>query len=215
MNVSVCSREEIRASAVEIATGMIVQECGLSIRMDDVARALAVSKRTLYEIFGSKEVLLEECMNKHFQYMTDCVEEEMRRGDDVLSVFLRHLEMFVRESKNGLIAVRYADLEKYPRLVKLFAEHQQDMSVRMRRFMEMGVEQGVFRDDLNMDVLMAAFSVMGKMANEEKKRGTFPYNELIDGTMVILLRGIATVDGMKQLDMYRSKSMINDEKRIN
>ena len=72
--------------------------------------------------------------------------------------------------------------------------------------MELGVKQGVFRDDLNMDVIMKAFRTMGAMANKESETGLFRYDELIDGTMVVLLRGIATPKGMEKLDRYRYKS---------
>ena len=81
-----------------------------------------------------------------------------------------------------------------------------DMANRMRCFMELGVKQGVFRDDLNMDVLMKAFRTMGAMANKESETGLFRYDELIDGTMVVLLRGIATPKGMEKLDRYRYKT---------
>jgi hypothetical protein len=47
---------------------------------------------------------------------------------------------------------------------------------------------------------------MGTMANKESESGQFRYDELIDGTIVVLLRGIATPKGMEKLDKYRYKS---------
>ena len=88
----------------------------------------------------------------------------------------------------------------------MFHEHLADMARRMRGFMELGVKQGVFRDDLNMDVLMKAFSAMGAMVNKECERGELRYDELIDGTIVVLLRGIAAPKGMAKLEKYRYKS---------
>ena len=58
----------------------------------------------------------------------------------------------------------------------------------------------------HMDVIMKAFSAMGKMAKEESGKGEFRYEELIDGTMVVLLRGIATPKGMEKLEKYRNKN---------
>jgi len=205
MIINTSNREEICERAIE-TTSEIVLRCGnLSVRMDDVAQELSVSKRTLYEIFGSKEELLLECMNRHIARMSKMLEEEIGREEDVLTVFLKHLEVLINESRER-DHNKFEDMDKYPKLKKVFHEHLADMARRMRGFMELGVKQGVFRDDLNMDVLMKAFSAMGTMANKEADRGEFRYDELIDGTLVVLLRGIAAPKGMAKLEKYRYKS---------
>lgn len=205
MIINTSNREEIRERAIK-TTSEIVLRCGnLSVRMDDVAQELSVSKRTLYEIFGSKEELLLECMNRHIAHMSKMLEEEIDREEDVLTVFLKHLEVLINESRER-DHNKFEDMDKYPKLKKVFHEHLADMARRMRGFMELGVKQGVFRDDLNMDVLMKAFSAMGTMANKEADRGEFRYDELIDGTLVVLLRGIAAPKGMAKLEKYRYKS---------
>ena len=205
MIINTSNREEIRERAIE-TTSEIVLRCGnLSVRMDDVAHELSVSKRTLYEIFGSKEELLLECMNRHIARMSKMLEEEIGREEDVLTVFLKHLEVLINESRER-DHNKFEDMDKYPKLKKVFHEHLADMARRMRSFMELGVKQGVFRDDLNMDVLMKAFSAMGTMANKEADKNEFRYDELIDGTLVVLLRGIAAPKGMAKLEKYRYKS---------
>ena len=205
MIINTSNREEIRERAIE-TTSEIVLRCGnLSVRMDDVAQELSVSKRTLYEIFGSKEELLLECMNRHIARMSKMLEEEIGREEDVLTVFLKHLEVLINESRER-DHNKFEDMDKYPKLKKVFHEHLADMARRMRSFMELGVKQGVFRDDLNMDVLMKAFSAMGTMANKEADKNEFRYDELIDGTLVVLLRGIAAPKGMAKLEKYRYKS---------
>ncbi|MBO7049378.1 MAG: TetR/AcrR family transcriptional regulator [Bacteroidaceae bacterium] len=205
MIINPTNRDDIRERAIE-TTSEIVLKCGnLSVRMDDVAQELSVSKRTLYEIFGSKEELLVECMKRHIARMSKIIADEMGREEDVLTVFIKHLEVLIAESRER-DHNKFEDMDKYPKLKKLFHEHLADMACRMRGFMELGVRQGVFRDDLNMDVLMKSFSAMGTMANKESESGQFRYDELIDGTIVVLLRGIATPKGMEKLDKYRYKS---------
>ena len=205
MIINPTNRDDIRERAIE-TTSEIVLKCGnLSVRMDDVAQELSVSKRTLNEIFGSKEELLVECMKRHIARMSKIIADEMGREEDVLTVFIKHLEVLIAESRER-DHNKFEDMDKYPKLKKLFHEHLADMACRMRGFMELGVRQGVFRDDLNMDVLMKSFSAMGTMANKESESGQFRYDELIDGTIVVLLRGIATPKGMEKLDKYRYKS---------
>ena len=205
MVINPTNREEIRLKAIETATEILLREGNLTVRMDDVAQELSVSKRTLYEIFSSKEALLIECLKNHMSRIGKLLEAEMNREDDVLTVFLKHLEMIIKESR-GADHNRFSDMDKYPRLKKLFAEYMEDVKGHMRRFMELGVKQGVFRDDLNMDVEMMAFNAMGRAAGEEARKGTYDYEQLINGTMVVLLRGIAAPKGMAKLEKYRYKS---------
>ena len=54
MMLTMTQRERI----IEQAAKMFAEQGIKSIRMDDIARALAVSKRTLYEMFEDKEELL-------------------------------------------------------------------------------------------------------------------------------------------------------------
>lgn len=205
MIINPSNREEIRQRAINATSEILMRTGDLSVRMDDVAQELSVSKRTLYEIFGNKEELLMECMRAHMARMSKLMDDEMNGEDDVLTVSIRHLEVIINESRENDHA-NFTDMDKYPKLKKLFKEHLNDVAEHMRKFMDLGVKQGVFRDDLNMDVVMKAFSVMGKMAKEESCKGAFRYDELIDGTMVVLLRGIATPQGFEKLEKYRYKS---------
>lgn len=205
MIINPTNRDDIRERAIE-TTSEIVLKCGnLSVRMDDVAQELSVSKRTLYEIFGNKEELLIECFKRHTALMSRTIEDEISREEDVLSVIINHLEIILNES-GETDHNKFSDMDKYPRLKKIFHEHMADMANRMRSFMELGVKQGVFRDDLNMDVEMVAFNAMGRVAGEEARKGTFDYEQLINGTMVVMLRGIASPEGMAKLEKYRYKT---------
>ena len=53
-------RERIITAATEAFTSIGIK----SITMDDIAAALGISKRTLYEVFSDKESLLKECILK-------------------------------------------------------------------------------------------------------------------------------------------------------
>jgi len=52
---------------IEQAMHMFVSQGIKSVRMDDIAQQLGVSKRTLYELFGDKEGLLYLAMDRYFE----------------------------------------------------------------------------------------------------------------------------------------------------
>lgn len=53
---------------VEQAMRMFATQGIKAVRMDDIARQLGVSKRTLYELFGDKEGLLYLALNCYFEH---------------------------------------------------------------------------------------------------------------------------------------------------
>lgn len=55
-----------------------------SITMDDIAVSLGISKRTLYEVFANKEMLLEACILKEREDMKAYVDEMLATSDHVL-----------------------------------------------------------------------------------------------------------------------------------
>lgn len=68
-----------------------------SVRMDDVANMMGMSKRTLYEMFGDKEELLYESIVHHREKMHRVLKERADVCDNVLEMVLTcFLEIFSR-----------------------------------------------------------------------------------------------------------------------
>ncbi len=56
------SGESLRARVIKKASQEFIKKGIKSVRMDDIAALLTISKRTLYEIFNNKEELLYDCV---------------------------------------------------------------------------------------------------------------------------------------------------------
>ena len=56
-----------RETIIKSAAEMFVEQGIKAVRMDDIARHIGVSKRTLYEMFGDKEELLYQCLSYYVQ----------------------------------------------------------------------------------------------------------------------------------------------------
>lgn len=199
------NRKELRPIVVQTALAMFIKDGYLAVRMDDVAARLSMSKRTLYEMFSNKEQLLTECMEIHSRYMAKRIADAVKENEDILSIMLRYIEIVVAESHNTN-RIFFDSMDKYPKFKELFMRHMESVRSRMREYLELGVSQGVFRDDVNMDVVMQAFAVMGRLANNEEMKRQYPYEQLVNDSIVLLLRGIASPKGMEMLEEYRYKN---------
>lgn len=204
MIFTVTNREELRPIVVKTALEMFLKDGYLAVRMDDIAASLSISKRTLYEMFQNKEQLLTECMEAHSRIMAEKMSQEIEKEGDILSVMLRYIEIVIAESHNTN-RIFFDSMDKYPKFKEIFMSYMETFRSQIREYMDLGVKQGVFRDDVNMDVVMQAFTVMGRLANDDEMKKHYPYEQLVNDSIVLLLRGIAAPKGMEKLEKYRYK----------
>lgn len=105
-------RTELKKRIVETAMQAFKSHGIKSITMDDIAVSLGISKRTLYEVFANKEMLLEACILKEREDMKAYVDEMLATSDHVLEVllklYLHSIERFHATHKSF-----FEDLKKY------------------------------------------------------------------------------------------------------
>ena len=66
-----CYKMELRNRILKAAMTEFLHKGVKSVKMDDIANTLAISKRTLYEIYSNKEELLLEAVRIHEQEFND------------------------------------------------------------------------------------------------------------------------------------------------
>lgn len=198
------SREHI----VEQTMRMFVAEGIRSVRMDDIASRLSVSKRTLYELFGDKENLLFEVM----QYLSGQIDVRHRQlcadAHDILEEMFLVLRDTMQTSDEMYRVM--ANLRKfYPavwnRMEKVHREHHR---CKLRERLEQGIADGLFRDDFNIDL---AISMLYYMATELMTRSELMIPEGMSSPaaftqiLVCFFRGIATPRGGELITAYAAR----------
>lgn len=96
-------RVELRERIIMTATEAFTSKGIKCITMDDIAAALGISKRTLYEVFADKESLLKECILKmqtdRDSYLQEVYEQSHNVLEVILAVFQKSIEMFHKTNK--------------------------------------------------------------------------------------------------------------------
>lgn len=147
-NKKMSQRERI----IEQSMQMFVAQGIKSVRMDDIAQQLGVSKRTLYELFGDKEELIYEAMVCFFERNLMQCEELCAEAPNVLEamfIVLTHL------MDHAEVSARMTDnVEKfYPAVYeKLLHEGREKNRLRFRAMLEQGISDGLFIPDIHIDL---------------------------------------------------------------
>ena len=125
-----------------------------SVTMDDVARELAISKKTLYECIQDKSDLVKLVMEMVFRYHAEKLNEITTRGLNAIEELFeanRYMGEMVKEQNPTLIY----DLQKYyPELHSTLMQQQRErMFEAIRENLIKGKKEGLYREDLNIDII--------------------------------------------------------------
>lgn len=130
---------------IDQAMQMFVSQGIKSVRMDDIAQQLGVSKRTLYEMFGDKEGLLYLAMERYSERNRQRWNELTADAHDVLEAMFMVLGEVM---DNAEVSRRMMDnLRKFYPAVhdKLMREGMVKNRTSLRSMLEQGIEAGLFQ----------------------------------------------------------------------
>lgn len=192
----------IRERVIEIA-GEKMRRVGIkSISVDDLCRELGMSKKTFYVYFETKDELIRALLRRHEQH----IEEAFHRNTDgkpIIDILLEGWVKAMQEKDVRKDPPLHYDLQKY--YPQLFEEHIESVRVITKRvtrdILVRGVQEGLFRDDLDVDKTAAIFSFMHhELLNLMATIGE-QYHKTIDEHVRygidIILRGIISEQGSR------------------
>ena len=175
-----------------------------SVRMDDIAKSLGVSKRTVYEIFGDKEAMLFEGLKIYEErkrtYLQHYAEEN---GHNSIDIILEAYRMKVEEVR-AVNPSFYTDLMKYPKLEGYMKQRQAQARDGYLKFMQRGVEEGYLRPDINYEMIPLMFEAIGQYVLSNQLLQKYSVEELFSNYFLIALRGLCTSKGLKIIDEVMS-----------
>ncbi|GAB4446279.1 MAG: TetR/AcrR family transcriptional regulator [Bacteroidales bacterium] len=184
-----------------------------AVTMDFVAEHLGMSKRTLYELFPNKNDLIEACINLALKERKEKAQEIICKSEHIIETFILFMRFHINEL-NQVNPLFIYDLKKYHPEVSCqkTAEFNSNMESNIQKFIEMGKNQKLFREDVDSEI--ASKIVLGQV-NIIQNDELFPYDKyapskLFEQTTINFIRGIATLKGLKIIDKYYYKHKSNN-----
>lgn len=173
--------------------------------MDDVAKELGMSKKTIYQFVENKAELVNLTMRSYLEEerkQLDAILKPSKNSIDemvqMISYFIHQVQEFNPSALN--------DLQKYyPETWSIYNEHRFDfMLSRITENLKNGVSQGVYRNDLNTDVISKLYiggvDILINQAYFPSEKYAFieTYKEYLN----YHLRGIVSAKGLKYIEQH-------------
>lgn len=172
-----------------------------NVKMDDIASDLGISKRTLYQLFKDKENLLVECFKYSEKRSAKLYSELIKSTDNILELYTKWLKMRIDEIRS-VNPQFFSDLNKYSRVQKYFKDVSALKSKEGLKFINMGIAQGLFRNDINYNVLLRISDIVTESIMRNELYLEYSYEDLFGSTSIMSVRGICTKKGYDLLDKY-------------
>lgn len=183
-----------------------------SITMDDIAKHLAISKKTIYQFYSDKNEMLEILMQNKTKANEIQIKQITEASENVIAEVFSIMKymgtMFSQVNPNF-----FYDLQKYhPKTWNLFKQFKEDCVESMvEDSVKRGMLQGLIRADINTKII-------ARLRMEEIEMGfnpqIFPPDKfkIMEVQLTLLehfLHGICTLKGHKLINKY--KEIIEEE----
>ncbi|PPK85581.1 TetR family transcriptional regulator [Neolewinella xylanilytica] len=146
-----------------------------SVSMDDIARELGVSKKTLYQLVDNKEQLVRMVMAEQTCGDLKVLDQHRDEALDAIDELLRNSRYFIR-SMRSISPTAVHDLQKYyPDIFhSRVKDHHQVFLDRVKDNLNRGIAEGIYRSDIDAEVIAQLFVGTTAMVMD---RSVFPAHE--------------------------------------
>lgn len=181
--------------------------------MDDLAHNLGISKKTLYEQFASKQILVDACLDYALE-MT-CKRTELffaGEGSVIENIFMGQKEIenfFNIKSGRPLWELKRYFPKTYERMDLAFAKSD---ALFIDMLFERGLKEGLLRENINIKFYKQFYTQVQRLRSFEEAfdERDFPFWETVYTMMEYFFRIIVNEKGMKELE--RVLLLVKNEK---
>jgi len=195
-------QEKILATSLELFYKYGIKR----VTMDDIAKELGMSKKTIYQFYKEKDDLVNQLCETEMLKHEQIFEELFQKSTDPIHEIIL-IANNMREMMMNINPIFFLDLQKFhPVALKRFQEFKQNCAFNhISRNIKKGIDMGVYRSDFNI-----AFAAQYRLAQLDMlmfgNYFSFENINFVNAHELLLdmfIYGICTDSGNKLLTKYK------------
>ena len=179
-----------------------------SVTMDDIAKHMGVSKKTIYVHFPTKDQLVEQSALNHLDGIIKRINVISKQSKDPII----ELYQIKKEALNHLSSEKKSpqyQLQKYyPSLYSKLKEKEfSALSGLFSNSIFEGIQTGIFRKDIDVDFVIRIFfnGIRGITDIKLFPIETYKIEDLLLNFSEYHLRALCTIEGIRKLEFYKKE----------
>ena len=190
---------------------VLFMEYGIrSVTMDDIARHLGMSKKTIYQHFKDKEEIILVSTHDYFRSQHERMEEMEKNSENAVEA-LFNLTVCIREQVRNIKSNVLFDLKKYYKNAwEKYTRFKHDVIYdSVLRNMNRGISEGLFRSDINPQILaqLRIGEIELSFNKEYFPEDKFSLVEIHEQLFEHFTYGILSEKGFKLFETYKQKQL--------
>ena len=204
-----CDKNELHINIITTANTLFYKHGIKEVKMDDIAAALGISKRTLYKHFDNKEELLYEGIKYAQARTVESAKDRIRNANGTMEVILSLYTLYIKQIKTANKNY-FRELEKYPKVIEENRRHSRKNEHKIRAWLESGIKEGIFREDTNFEILLYIVKDSVKFIPTTTLVDHYSREQMSDTFILAYLRGVSTAKGQQIIEEYIKKNQITE-----
>jgi TetR/AcrR family transcriptional regulator, cholesterol catabolism regulator len=201
--------QEIKDKILTGAEGLFMKYGIRSVSMDDIARQLSVSKKTLYQHFADKDELVTLMSQMHMQREVKEYEAIKNASENSIDE-LNKISFQIKCDLENMNPSVLFDLQKFhPKAWTLWLTHKNDfINHSIVRNLKQGISEGYYRQELNPEIISISRLVLIEAGFDERlfPKEKFNLLEVHSQFFDHFVYGLCTDKGRKLYQKYKENS---------
>lgn len=197
---------DIRQNIISTAEDLFVRYGFKRVTMDDIAREMTMSKKTIYQFFKDKNEIVCAATEEHLRKEEEHMQQLEQESENVIE-FLVKMTKMLRQHVATVNPGAIMELQKYfPEGWVIFLNYKKKVFIHsLVRTLTRGQQEGYFRQDFNPDILalLRMEEVQICFDNRIFPRDRFDFAEVQMQVFRHFIEGIMTQKGRDLLNEYQ------------
>lgn len=203
------SRMEPDQRIIHVAFDLFTRYGIRNVTMDDIARELGMSKKTLYQHYEDKAAIVLASAEGFFEREACLIQEIEQQGENAVHELVLIMNWMGQNLKNMSPSLMYEVQRYYPEAWKVFDKHRQENALQaIIRNLKRGMEEGLFRSELDAELVarlrIASYSHTNDSGILPQDR--YSFIQIQEVLFDLYLHSIATPAGLERYHQYRQHS---------
>ncbi len=179
------------------------------VTMDDIAKHIGMSKKTIYQNFADKNELVNILISKKLEDQKCCFDSYIHVAENAIHEIVLSI-VNVHASLSTLNPRIFFDLQKYfPQALLSFRQFKErNVQSFIKANLERGIAEGLYREDINVDIItqlrLEQTEIMLKNA-EDYTMNKYNLAEVMTEITKHFLYGVCNKRGLEVVEQYKEK----------
>ena len=172
--------------------------------VENLASSLAMSKKTIYQYFPKKEILIKKIIDHRMNKLTNEFKDIVRDEDDAVIQFINVRNHHIRfQHKFNLKKLTHLKA-RYPDIWEIIENHRNDRKTIYKSIFTLAKSQSYLRDNLDPDVCSSLYMniINTTFQPEFLNQNNLEISEAISHLRIILSNGFFNDSGIEIMNKY-------------